>query len=329
MDVNRLIKQAIRLHKEKQFDICHCRSYIPSLAGLKLREKYGVKFLFDMRGFWPEEKVEGGAWPLSNPLYSKVFKYFKKKEVRFFTKADGIVSLTENGKNQILTRTVAKAIKPEIRVIPTCVDFAHFPAITSSLQKENRERLGFSQDDTIVTYLGSIGSWYMLSEMLDFFRVMTQQIENSIFFIISTDPADPILDMASAKGIDKKKIRIQPASRNEVPQFLSTADFGLFFIKPVFSKISSSPTKLGEFLAMNIPVITNTGVGDVDAITRDTKGGYSISEFNNASYLTALNYVLSRTETENSKIRDLALPYYDVIKGSTVYKDIYEEMLSN
>ncbi len=28
-------------------------------VGLSLKEKFGVKFLFDMRGFWADEKADG------------------------------------------------------------------------------------------------------------------------------------------------------------------------------------------------------------------------------------------------------------------------------
>ena len=31
-------------------------------VGLSLNKKFGVKFLFDMRGFWADEKADGGAW---------------------------------------------------------------------------------------------------------------------------------------------------------------------------------------------------------------------------------------------------------------------------
>jgi len=38
----------------------------------------------------------------------------------------------------------------------------------------------------------------------------------------------------------------------------------LFFIKPVWSKKASSPTKLAELMGLGIPVFSNSGVGDVD-----------------------------------------------------------------
>ena len=57
-------KAAFALHREKHFQLVHCRSYISALVGLKLKQQKGVKLLFDMRGFWADERVEGKIWNL-------------------------------------------------------------------------------------------------------------------------------------------------------------------------------------------------------------------------------------------------------------------------
>jgi hypothetical protein len=84
-DLFQLRKLAIRLHRQKQFGIVHCRSYITSLVGLMMKKRFGIKFIFDMRGFWADERVEGGLWNLNNPVFNLVYNYFKKKEKRFLT----------------------------------------------------------------------------------------------------------------------------------------------------------------------------------------------------------------------------------------------------
>jgi glycosyltransferase involved in cell wall biosynthesis len=35
-------------------------------------------------------------------------------------------------------------------------------------------------------------------------------------------------------------------------------------IKPCISKVASSPTKIGEYLAAGLPVISTSGIGDMD-----------------------------------------------------------------
>ena len=61
-DVVRMRRLVERLHARHRFELVHCRSYVAALAGLALKERHGVKFVFDMRGFWPDERVVGGTW---------------------------------------------------------------------------------------------------------------------------------------------------------------------------------------------------------------------------------------------------------------------------
>ena len=68
-DVRRMRAQAERLHRSEHFDLVHCRSYLTALVGLRMKRRFGVPFIFDMRGFWPDERVDGGIWKLSSPVY--------------------------------------------------------------------------------------------------------------------------------------------------------------------------------------------------------------------------------------------------------------------
>ena len=61
-DVVRLRSRAVNLNKKTEFTIVHCRSYISALVGLYMKRKFGTKFLFDMRGFWADERVDGQIW---------------------------------------------------------------------------------------------------------------------------------------------------------------------------------------------------------------------------------------------------------------------------
>src|SRR5690348_11149221 len=45
-----------------QLRIVHARSYVPSVAAVAIKGVTGAKYLFDMRGFWADERVDGGLW---------------------------------------------------------------------------------------------------------------------------------------------------------------------------------------------------------------------------------------------------------------------------
>ena len=79
-DVVKMRRVAMQLHKKYGLSLIHCRSYISALIGLSFKRKKGVPFLFDMRGFWADERVDGGLWNLDNPIYKWVYNFFKKKD---------------------------------------------------------------------------------------------------------------------------------------------------------------------------------------------------------------------------------------------------------
>jgi len=323
-DAHVLTRAAARLHREHSFDLVHCRSYISAIAGLKLKRRKGVPLLFDMRGFWPEEKTEGGAWDLCNPLYRAVYSYFKGLESDLLRDSDHIIILTEAGRCQLLSRSECKDQAGRVSVIPCCVDFDHFP-LAEKLRPEARARLGIGERTSVLAYLGSVGSWYMLDEMLDLFRVYSRIHPDALFLFITTEEPEPIRQSAVLHGIDPQTILVTAASREEVPRFLAAADAGVSFIKPVFSKMASSPTKLGEMLAMGIPVIANDGIGDVAPILASTESGVVIREFSEASYSAALDE-LHRLPKPMAQIRERIRGLLNLDQAIERYSGIYEAM---
>jgi len=327
-DVLQLRKTVERLYNETPFDIMHCRSYITSLVGLQMQKKHNVKFVFDMRAFYADERVDGKLWNLKNPIFKTVYDYFKRKEIAFLSNADYSISLTEKGKDIIHSWTKVQNQPVPVKVIPCCADLDHFhpSKVNVNLQAELKKQLGLAEDDFVITYLGSIGTWYLLDEMLDFFKVLLTKRPNSKFLFITTDNPNTILPNAKSKEIPANRIIISPAKREEVPTFLSLAHTAIFFIQPVFSKSGSSPTKHGEMLGMGLPVIANSGVGDVDRIIEDTNSGILVQEFTNEAYEQAVNQIDELLRIPVSTLQDAAQKYYSLEEGVKRYNSVYEQI---
>ena len=321
-DVWQMRRLAERLHREAAFDIVHCRSYLPALVGLALKRRHGTGFLFDMRGFWADERVDGRIWNLANPLIRAVFDFFKRREADFLREADHVVSLTEAGKALLVARPDCRADAPPISVIPCCVDFDAFPPADQVRRAAAREAQGISTDALVAVQLGSIGTWYMLGEMLDFFAVQLARDPRSVFLFITRDDPAPILAAAAAKGIARGSLVIRPASRAEVPDLVAAADYGLFFILPTFSKQASCPTKLGELFALELPVVTNGGVGDVAEMVEESLAGVLVERFDAAAYGDALDR-LATLDPGPSGWRDRARRWFDLDRGIERYDEIY------
>lgn len=325
-DIKRIYGIAKKLAAHNKVDIVHCRSYISSLIGLKLKKKYGIKFIFDMRGFWADERVDGKIWNLKNPVFKLIYNFFKKKEIDFLRNADYTVSLTEKAKKEIQEKREFIESKPEIKIIPCCADLNLFRNAYN--MSEIKKGPGINHSDFVLTYLGSIGTWYMLDEMMDFFKVLLSNKPHSKFLFITTESAESINKSAAAKDIPYEKIIIKSANRKEVPLYLSITDVSIFFIKPSYSKIASSPTKMGELMGMGIPIITNSGIGDVDDILQKTNAGISIKYFNDEEYLRAVMQIDRLCQIPKENIRQEAEKYFSLNTGIEKYDEVYKSVLN-
>ena len=165
-----------------------------------------------------------------------------------------------------------------ITVIPCCADFDHFVVPNEVGRQSVRKELGIAPGALVLSYLGSLGTWYMLEEMLQLFAAAAQQRDDVQLLFITRDWRDQHETLLKTMGLQvlRHRIHVVPASRDQVPELLGASDIMLSFIKPAYSKMASSPTKLAEAFALGIPVISNRGVGDVDQITRDLDAGVLI-----------------------------------------------------
>ncbi len=85
-DVWRMRRMALKLQKKHQFHIIHCRSYVAAQIGLIFKKRFETRFLFDMRGFWADEKLDNGQWNLNQFFYRQIYNHYKKLEHSLFIK---------------------------------------------------------------------------------------------------------------------------------------------------------------------------------------------------------------------------------------------------
>lgn len=323
-DLLKLRRKAYNLHKKEKFQIIHCRSYISAFIGLWMKRKFGTRFIFDMRGFWADERVEGGIWDMKNPLYKMMYQFFKKKEKEFLGEADHIVSLTHKGKAIIQAWHDIPGQPLSISVIPCCVDTEHFnpDKVDPDKRLQLKERLGVKAEDKFLTYLGSVGTWYMVKEMLLFFKELKKEHPEYRFLFITKD--DPMIIEKEAKDLEipKESIIITASERKELPVLLSISSFAISFIRPSFSKSASSPTKLGELFSMGIPVICNKGVGDVDVFYE--------KELPFLSRCLKEPFTFNETEIGNLdkiKLRNMIQRSFSLKSGCVKYNLIYQNLI--
>ncbi len=328
IDILKLKRAAKKIHRSHGIHLVHTRPGIPSLVGCWLKKKYGIKFLNDIREFYADSRVDGGIWKINNPLYKAIYRFFKHNEEQQVWQSDGIVCLTFAAEKLIRKWPSYKAGTP-LKVIPCSADLELFDpgSIDLGLKEKFTDQLGIKPNDFIVSYLGSIGGWYLTAEMMIFCKQVLDQIPAAKFLFISPHLHEVITMAAAKHGVPQDKIISVKASRNEVPVLLSFSNYSLFFIKPCYSKLSSSPTKHGEIMAMGIPVVTNSGVGDVKEIVNRYSGGYVVDDFSAVTFNNVVRQMQDMSFDKDT-IRKGAFEFYSLENAVAGYTKIYGEILN-
>ncbi len=331
-DVMRLRLQAKRLHSLEKFDMVHTRAGLPALIGVWMKKKMGVKFLHDIREFYADSRIDGGIWNADNFFYRKIYNFFKRKEEEELKYCDAIVCLTYAAE-KIIRQLDEYDKNIPLEVIPCSADLDLFDPEKVSDEVKNKLRQDFNihKNDFIVSYLGSLGGWYMTDEMLQCCKKIADIIPAARFLFITPHKQEVIFDAAAKFDIDLNKIIVTHAKRHEVPPYLSLSNYSIFFIKPCYSKKSSSPTKHGEIMAMGVPVVTNKGVGDVADIVARYHSGIVLEHLNEQHFVIAAmkisKEISERAAINGTEIREGAREYYDLDKAVKKYKKIYDEVL--
>ncbi|MBT5438349.1 MAG: glycosyltransferase [Flavobacteriales bacterium] len=322
-DVWRMKRKASELNKEYSFSMVHCRSYLSALIGLSMKRRFKTAFLFDMRGFWADERVDGNIWNLKNPIYRWVYNYFKRKEKIFFSTADHIISLTNEGKKEILSWNGFENLTNKISVIPCCVDIVKFDKkrVSAEMLKVKKLELGINDSQFIMGYVGSIGTWYMLEEMLSFYKRSSNSLTDPLFLFVTKENPKDIYKLSDDLEIPRNEIIVTSCNHADMPLYMSLFSCSIFFIKPLYSKKASSPTKQGELMAMGIPIMCNDKVGDTAGIVRKYNSGLVISSDKiNESVMS--DYTFSE-----SKAIEGAQEYFGLEKGLNTYGEIYKKII--
>ena len=322
-DIFKLNLAIKKLNYQRKISLIHCRSYITSLSGLKFKAEDNIPFIFDMRGLYADERLDGKIWNKKNIFYYFIYKYFKKKEKQFLTESAHTISLTFSGKKELKSWKLQN-LSP-ISVIPCCTDEDLFKLDNV---KFKRNQLGIDKNDFVISYIGSIGTWYMLDEMLDFFNVLKRKMPDSKFLFITKDNPIQVYKKCSKKSIPKNSILIKESSREIMPSYISASNFSIFFILPYFSKKASSPTKMGEIMNLGVPINCNTGVGDVDKVINECMPELLVKGFNNQEYQRITNLISSNYKFESSKIIQTSHKNFSLNKGVKKYADIYTQILN-
>lgn len=295
--------------------LIHARSYISGIIALAFKRALGVPLLFDMRGFWADERVEGGAWAATGPVY----KSFKRIERSLFGAADAVVSLTHAGRRELERWPQVGGRGVPISVIPTCADVRAFDGIC-----EQPRELPLT-----IGYLGSMGGRYLIDETVQVFRAILDRRPDARLSVLTPRSQAPLWQACDARGVPRASVTAEAVPSTEVPQRLAAVDATISLIQPGFASLASCPTKFGESLAAGCPVVVNPGIGDCAEIVERERVGV-VTDLGAGSASKAAEGLLAILE-EGAPLRRrchaVAQSVLSLAAGVETYHQIYATLL--
>jgi len=306
------MRRAVREHRA---DFVHARGYVPAFLAQRLRRP----FLFDMRGFWPDERADGGLWTRKSVGY----RVWKRIERSLLADARAVVVLTERAKEEIARLRLAPPATP-VRVIPTCTDLERFRPVP---ERERPPECRGERARWLV--FGGTSTWYLREETLDLAARALARDEDAVVHVLTLDDPAPIVAGLGARGVPASRRLVGAVRPADAPRWISGARAAIVLLRSAWSKGASCPTKLGELFGCGVPVLMTAGVGDADRILNGDHVGVTVTGFDAASLdasLDALDRLYARGAGALARrCRDVARREFDLAEGVRRYDAVYAE----
>ena len=314
-DIANGMVRSVWLAVRHRIQLVHARSYVAGLIALPVKRLTGARFLFDIRGFWADERTDGGLWPKDGRLY-RVAKALERTLLR---NADYLVTLTDKSVPILkgLAATAGARDTP-VAVITTCADLDRFAPGE-----------GLPADGFVLGYLGSIGTWYMFDELLECFVQLRRRRPDARLLIVNRNDHEFARRKLDEFEIPADCTELVAVDHADAPAAIRRMTVGTAIIMPSFSKISSAPTKIAEYLGCGIPCLANVGVGDVADVLEGNHVGVALAGFTEADRRDAIDRLLALVESPGlaGRCRETALRLFSLDDGVRAYRAIYGDLL--
>ena len=303
----------------KKIDLIHIRGYQSILFLLPFTFFKNIKIIFDIRGFWPDEKVDRSNWKRFNIK----FKLFKKLEHIVISYSKAIVCLTENSKSIIKSNFNFK--KNKIFVIPTCSSQYKF-----NLNNKNISNNPKDYQVTNIGYLGTTSGAYNFENSIIFIKTMIENKFNIVFNIYTFDEFDKIIYFLNKYKISPQYYNIKSIQYNDIQNYIKKNDFMIFYLNKNYSIQASFPTKISEILLCGIPIICNAFNSDIKSII-DKNDFFFEFDYNDIDINKIKNFIVKINNNRNiyeKKINEFAKKNFESSISFKKYENIYNLVLN-
>jgi glycosyltransferase involved in cell wall biosynthesis len=297
-----------------KIDIVHARTFLGGLMGFVLAPVLGARFVFHSEGFYPDEQVDGGVWREG----SFIHRIARRIEERLYRRADAILVLSNRARQAIAARVVGRSI-PTV-VVPSAVDLNRFRLMPSSRD---------THDPTLrLVYAGAVGQRYLFDHAARFAAVAQRKTGRASLRVLTQSEPATVRQLLERSGLGADRWSLAFLPHAEMPTELIRHDAGLSFLAQGLSEHAGSPTKIGEYWASGLPVVTTPNVSDTDDVVRRERVGVVLPDHTEQAYEAGVDRlsVLLEDPRTRERCRRAAERHYSLDAACRRQMDLYLEL---
>lgn len=310
--------------KKTKTDVLMPRSLLAGAMALLVKMFFRkLEIIYESDGLMSDERVDFGSWQRTGLLY-RFFQGIEKKLVRDSIK---VITRTEKAK-AILSKRSPNIDSNKIIVIPNGKNSEVFKPVSEEKRKMIRDIYDIKENELLLIYVGSIGPQYRPDIMLKIFSELIRK-KMKVKFLILTPNKEAINKAITKASIKSNGIIIDQIDPDKIAEYIGTADIGLTLRISAYSQQAVCPLKTIEYLMCGIPVIANSGIGDLDNLFSQNEVGYIIDDLDNLNLDAIFQYIenINKMPSEVSKksklcSRNVGLEYFDLNQVANLYRSI-------
>lgn len=296
--------------KFNNYDVIHCRHYIPSLVCKRLRLK---NILFDVRSLSLFEYVQAGKIKYK----SRNYFYWLKQEKSLFKYVNSISVVSKSMTNYIKSKSKSNVYYCPIIVNPKKIYFS----------KTERYRLRKKWNwhrSNIYVYSGSFGLYginkFFLSKLI--YRIKEMDSKSKFLFLISHTESE-FKSFINQFNFIESEFKYYSVKSSELYSYLSASDVGIHALPNQMDSFTRLGTKVVEYWCCGLPTLLNKFIGEAVKISTDHSLG-NVIDLEKPHQTNKLSFKSFSRE----RIRNKSLQLFSKTLVLNNYLKIYKNIIS-
>jgi glycosyltransferase involved in cell wall biosynthesis len=320
-NLRNLLRNARELSSRGNFALVHARSFLPAAVARILKSTNGTPYVFDLRGYWVEEKAAEGAW-VTNRVTFRLAKWLER---HLLDQAAGVVTLTALHAADIPRNTSHKIPST---VIPTCTDYELFTrqADQDDIPADVLARL---RGKLVIGIVGSIRSTsYRTREALQLFAEI-RRLRSDAHLLCLTRQLEQMTLFLRDAGIPDSDFTLLSIDHEQMPAYMTLIDWALLLLSQSDAKRGSMPTKLAEFFASEVRIVLYGCNSEVADHVRNCGAGMVLKDLSREDLKRAAHQITSipRSSDSTARARTLTRLHFGLESGVRKYEELFHRVL--